>query len=153
MSFFWSDAEKQRVAELLLAGLSASKIATQMQCSRNAVIGVVSRDPVLKKIGLSGRANRPKPEPQSCQPRGPRVSPSLHLRAARRAPAKPRPPVHVDPVAPVPLDIALHELRHDQCKWPTNDPPKGDAFTFCGHVRTGPAYCAYHSHRAVRHDH
>lgn len=151
MSFFWSDEDKNRVAVLLRQGLPASKIATQMECSRNAVIGVVSRDPMLKAIGLSGRANRPKTETPVRSKR--RVSPSVMLRGNKPPRKQPRVRGLPDPVAPAPLNLALAELTAEQCKWPVNDPPKGDAYAFCGHVRFGPSYCRYHDSRAVRHDH
>lgn len=150
MSFFWTDDEKNHVAVLLRAGLSAGKIAVRLECSRNAVIGVVSRDPVLKKIGLSGRATRPPPAPKTTV----RISPSVIRRAAKPAlPVKPRPVAPPDPVAPTPLNLSLADLRTDQCKWPVNDPPKGEPYLFCGHARFGEKpYCAYHAHRGVRHD-
>lgn len=129
MSFYWSDEDKNRVAVLLRQWLPASKIATQLACSRNAVTGVVSRDPMLKKIGLSGR----------------------HLRTKRLT--QPRTHGRPDPVAPMPLNLTLTELAADQRKWPVNDPPRGEPFAFCGHARFGAAYCEYHAHRGVRHDH
>lgn len=151
MSFFWSDEDKNRVAVLLRQGLPASKIATQLACSRNAVIGVVSRDPMLKKIGLSGRANSPKPGPAPSHRPRQRISPSLHLRTKRLT--QPRTHGRPDLVAPTPLNLTLTELAADQCKWPVNDPPRGEPFAFCGHARFGAAYCEYHAHRGVRHDH
>lgn len=148
-TFFWSDADKDRLAELLVTGLSASKIAAHFDgASRNAVIGVVYRDKRLKAIGLTKRPGFDKPKPE--QPKTTmRVSPSLPLRArTRRAPKKPfvtRP----EPAAPASREMLLHELDNRQCKWPTNDPPKGGVFRFCGHQRAekGP-YCAYHHSRA-----
>ncbi len=151
MSFFWSDEDKNRVAVLLRQGLPASKIATQLACSRNAVIGVVSRDPMLKSIGLSGRANRPQAEarPRTKQ----RVSPNIMLRGNKPPRRQPRTHGMPDPIAPTPLNLTLTDLASDQCKWPVNDPPKGEPFAFCGHVRFGAAYCKYHDGRGVRHDH
>ncbi len=141
-TFFWSDADKNRIADYLVAGLSASKIAAHFDgVSRNAVIGVIYRDKRLKAIGLTKRPP-PRPKPVDTQKR----ITALHTRSGMRVPPTPRKPA--DP-APVSLEMLLHELDSQQCKWPTNDPPKGGVFRFCGHQRAekGP-YCAYHQMRA-----
>lgn len=147
-AFFWSDTDKDKIANLLQAGLSAGKIAAHFEgISRNAVIGVIYRDKRLKAIGLSGRATRPRPEtPKTTK----RVSPTVIRRIkGPRAADKPRPAPRPDLAAPVSREMLLHELDSRQCKWPTNDPPKGGAFLFCGHQRAekGP-YCAYHQAKA-----
>lgn len=142
-TFFWSDADKNRLAELLVAGLPASKIAAHFEgASRNSVIGVVYRDKRLKAIGLSGRATRQPAKPTTAT----RVSPTVIRRIKSPVRVKPRPAPKPDLVAPASLDLLLHELGNEQCKWPVNDPPKGEAYLFCGHQRdeTGP-YCPYHT--------
>lgn len=150
-TFFWSDADKNRIADYLVAGLSASKIAAHFEgVSRNAVIGVIYRDKRLKAIGFA-RPSGFKPKPATPKTTV-RVSPNLPRRAKASRPAKPfatRP----DQVAPASREMLLHELDRHQCKWPTNDPPKGGVFRFCGHQRAekGP-YCAYHQMRACRVD-
>lgn len=140
---YWTDADKSTVADLLLAGLSASKIAAQLNCTRNAVHGVVNRDPVLKKIGLQ-RA----PIKSASAPQAPRTVPAGIRR--RPKPTIPRPPVRIDPVAPEPLNLLLADLGGKQCRWPVNDPPKGEPYLFCGHVRFGPSYCEFHTGKSVR---
>lgn len=140
-TFLWSSTDKDRIAEFLVTGLSASKIAAHFAgASRNAVIGVVYRDKRLKAIGFARVSgfSKPKVEP---------VKPAPRTRT-RRVPAKPfvtRP----EPAAPASLEMLLHELDGKQCKWPTNDVPKGGVFLFCGHPRAeqGP-YCPYHRSRA-----
>lgn len=139
-TFLWSDADKDRIAELLVTGLSASKIAAHFAgASRNAVIGVVYRDKRLKAIGLTRRPP-PRPKPADTQKR---ISVPHTRSRMDRQPAKP------EPAAPVSREILLHELDGKQCKWPTNDVPKGGAFLFCGHQRAGAGpYCAYHQAKA-----
>ena len=149
-TFFWSDADKDRLAELLTTGISARKIAAHFEgASRNAVIGVIHRDKRLKAIGLSGRATRQPTQPTTTT----RVSPTVIRRIKSPVHTKPRPTPKPDLVAPAPLDLMLHEIGNEQCKWPVNDPPKGGAFLFCGHQRAekGP-YCPYHKKRAFRVD-
>ncbi|WP_292365124.1 GcrA family cell cycle regulator [Mesorhizobium sp.] len=141
-TFLWSGADKDRIAELLVAGLSASKIAAHFAgASRNAVIGVVYRDKRLKAIGLTRRPP-PRPKPDDTQKR----ITVPHTQSRIRLPPTPRKP---DQAAPASLEMLLHELDGKQCKWPTNDVPKGGVFLFCGHLRAeqGP-YCPYHRSRA-----
>ncbi|TGT76185.1 MULTISPECIES: GcrA family cell cycle regulator [unclassified Mesorhizobium] len=143
-TFLWSSTDKDRIAELLVAGLSASKIAAHFTgASRNAVIGVVYRDKRLKAIGFARVSGFSKPKPE--QPKPETYAWTRRPRRARTpsTPAKPALP------APVSREMLLHELDGKQCKWPTNDVPKGGVFLFCGHPRAeqGP-YCPYHRSRA-----
>ena len=146
MSFFWTPEDKNRVAAMLVDGFSAGQIAARLgDVTRNAVIGVVFRDPELKKIGLQGRVRLPS------------TSAAPPIEAVRRnqpkRPAQPRFVTRPEPAAPTSLNLPLADLTPGQCKWPTNDVPKGGRFLFCGHARAdGSPYCAYHAHRGVRHD-
>lgn len=65
----WTQADKDRLAELLpIPGMSAAKIAQVIggDMSKNAILGLVRRNPELKAIGLHGvpnggtRGGRPK---------------------------------------------------------------------------------------------
>jgi hypothetical protein len=48
---------------------------------------------------------------------------------------------------PPSLNLALIELRNDQCHWPHN--ARG-AYLFCGHpVHAGKAYCQHHYSRSI----
>lgn len=148
-TFFWSDADKNRIADYLVAGLSASKIAAHFDgVSRGAIIGVIHRDERLKAIGLTKRPP-PRPKPELYVDTQKRIT-EPHTRSRIRLPPTPRKP---DQAAPVSREMLLHELDSQQCKWPTNDPPKGGVFRFCGHQRAekGP-YCTYHQMRACRVD-
>lgn len=57
----WTQEVRERLAGMLLEGLSATQIAARLspdlRVSKNAVISVVSRDETLKAIGLQGGVN------------------------------------------------------------------------------------------------
>lgn len=56
----WSDENKAIVADLLKAGKSASEIGKAIGVTRNAIVGIVSRDAILAAIGFARSANRDK---------------------------------------------------------------------------------------------
>lgn len=58
----WSQEAKATVAKMLVQGKTAAQIGKVVDKSRNAVVGVVHRDPELAKIGFSGRNWRTKEE-------------------------------------------------------------------------------------------
>lgn len=53
MSTHWAREDKERVAVLLKQGYSGTQIANELGCGRNAIIGLVLRDPMLSKIGFA----------------------------------------------------------------------------------------------------
>jgi hypothetical protein len=45
--------------------------------------------------------------------------------------------------------VRLHEVGHNQCSWPVNDPPIGEPHLFCGHETAADKhYCPHHQERA-----
>jgi hypothetical protein len=145
-TFLWSAADKDKIAALLVQGLSASQIAAKFDgVGRGAIIGVIHRDARLKAIGLAKRPGFDKPQATT--------APVVKRARAPRL-AKPQFVTRPEPAAPAPLNLPLHELDSKQCKWPVNDVPKGGRFLFCGHGPRveGSPYCAYHHSRARRVD-
>src|SRR5882672_891461 len=46
--------------------------------------------------------------------------------------------------------IPLLELKHDDCRWPINKPPRGGEYLFCGEkALSGCVYCGEHERRAT----
>ena len=152
----WTDERVELLKKLWSEGLSASAIATELGgVTRNAVIGKVHR------LGLSGRAKAPQPQPQ--RRAKPTRAPSHPMRstpfvrgnvalAADLSPslepeAQPAPeprPVE-DVVIPMSERVTIMELREQMCRWPLGDPGRDD-FRFCGgRIAPGGPYCNHHA--------
>lgn len=130
----WTPEREQKLRELWNAGLSASRIASELgETTRNAVIGKAHR------LGLSGRATR--------KGSGGKSSGGIRLVSRVSAPRRPRAqirPKYVEPVERSENAVSLEELTDRHCKWPIGDPRSGE-FHFCGSERTeGMPYCTYH---------
>src|SRR4051812_39810725 len=152
----WTDERVELLKKLWADGLSASVIATELGgVTRNAVIGKVHR------LGLSGRAKAPAPQPpRRAKPtRAPshplRTAPSVHGNAALAVEivpvAEPKPEAEATPRPTQDVVIALSErvtimeLREQMCRWPLGDPGRED-FRFCGgRSSPGGPYCLHHS--------
>lgn len=138
----WTPA---RVAELkrhFENGLSCSQIAREIDVSRNAVIGKLSR------LGLS----RPKDVLMRRQ-RVPReVTRKSQVRVLRKlhaAMAAPAAPVAFEEVNAQPR-CSLFELGQQSCRWPIGWPGT-ESFGFCGSAPLeGFPYCAGHARLAYR---
>jgi hypothetical protein len=67
----WTEADHDKVAELLTAGKLASEIGAVIGVSRNAIIGIVGRTERLRAIGFARTPGHPgsrKPRPNRKQP-------------------------------------------------------------------------------------
>ena len=114
--------------------------------SRNAVIGVYTRDKALKAecppnahhsaVNKANKERRKDAKP---------------LRVARPARVFGPPPLPAEPVRrPDALMLPLADLVRSSCKWPIGDPKDAD-FGFCGVARyNGRPYCAYHAKLAYQ---
>ena len=152
----WTEDRKQSVAVLLREGLSAGQISKRLEISRNAIIGIIHRDPLLSKIGLAGTvggARKPRAESKPYK--------KGRLRTGAR-PVKVRKskPARLDGVdqtveiitAPrsVPtkietLGLPLAALNRDQCRFAINNATKGEQHLFCGQtVDEGSSFCRHH---------
>lgn len=152
----WTDERVTALKRMYSEGLSASHIAAQLGgVSSNAVIGKVHR------LNLTGRARPASPQRSSIPRRPSRGNRSNHgglaLKIARGTLGKkptmvPRPfaPRAIeDMVEPNSMAVGLLDLKASMCRWPTNDPPRGEPFHFCGHKRFGTySYCEYHARLA-----
>lgn len=155
----WTKDEIARVGELLKAGQSATKIALVVGRSRNAVIGLVHRNKALSDVGLKGNVTR-LAEDRIRKPRAPRkptAAPKheplgsnrfkkLREKVTGTEPASkqlPRWSAQTD--APEPRNLSIMDLEWLDCRWPVNNPERGEQHLFCGHQRaSGSSYCAHH---------
>ena len=153
----WTPEVTELLTRLWVAGKSGAEIAREfgshlgIKTTRNAIIGKVHR------LGLYERA----------KPSGPRVTKAASRKGARRAvasvagrrakpparltrPAKLPKPKAIPPEAPTPMNLTLMDLTSRTCKWPVNDPPRGEPFLFCGVAKEAGAkpYCPFHARLA-----
>jgi hypothetical protein len=114
----WTHDRDKRLAELLMEGLSASRIAAAMRdgTSRNAVIGRIYR-----LANPTPRAPRPRP-------------------IVQRAPDQPL--VEDEIILPTSLCVTIADLHQGMCKWPFGKSP----YLFCG-AKSSPSssYCRQHT--------
>jgi GcrA cell cycle regulator len=148
------ETAKARWAE----GYTSGQIAAELGITRNAVLGQISRQGLLKtdRAGKVARAPRAPRKPRAPKPPGLRVG-RLALRtgqfmtAAANDDSIPLPPEPLP--APRARNVTLLELKPDDCRWPTgrtDEYPRGEAL-FCGDARHGgSSYCRYHLRIATR---
>jgi hypothetical protein len=173
--FDWTEARERKVEQLIGLGRTATEIVNAFyvdegECpTRNAVIGFISRRPKLheawianrpvgagsrggtthltrgKSANLPGRprVERRKPERQS-EPHKAETTGNVVAISRRRPRLMPK-----DMHEPVPMMLALEDLRFNQCRWPFGDPQQA-GFGFCGHTKLqGSPYCAWHRVRSI----
>jgi GcrA cell cycle regulator len=137
----WTDVTIELARSMWVGGSSASEIANEIGCSRNAVIGK------LHRLGLQ-RTRRPVRAAQPRIPRRPVIRLSTSGNLGRRPPQAAIPPVPLAIVdgldrAPTPksiLDIGPHE-----CRYAVGDAP----MVFCGRTTSqGLPFCAGHARMA-----
>lgn len=152
----WSHDRIDKLGALLSNGYSASQAASEMGCSRNAVIGIARR----KKLVFEGQYVSWRPRMPSARAPSPKAA-----KPQRKTPF--RPPVRrltnygnrlsvVEVRAPAPLPAeevteipiaqrrGLLELDGTTCRWPHGDPGAPD-FYFCGAAPLeGKPYCLHH---------
>lgn len=143
----WATPEaRDEIADMLHKGLSASQIAAHFEgVTRNAVIGIVTRDKRLKEIGFRNRAG-----PQNID----RVRRSRNRSVHRPAFTAASVVAELGPITPFgspqTAGIPLMLFNGRRCKWCINDPePRTNAHLFCGETTNGGSYCAYHATAAV----
>lgn len=168
----YSDDERIAIEGWLLDGFSASRIAQefirkfQRYVSRNAIIGVIHRDPALTKIGLAGKG-RPvagtekdgrrhnthrvravaagRAAPKASNPK-PKASP-IPLKAS--LPPEPEPFVNFAAYDAGSRRLPLVDLGRHDCRFAVNDAAPGEEHLFCGQpVAPDSPYCPHHSMRA-----
>jgi GcrA cell cycle regulator len=149
---FWTDDKFDRLKRLVPDGLSASQIALDLGCTRNAVIGK------LRRAGLRLTGSK-SPRPITAGPR--RQRPRAHPKPGGMAfklsvPGTATPPSSTDlPVEPPTstwvrfADLGPIKSR-THCRWPVAGEPGPDMLC-CGAVRIDDdhSYCAFHHARAT----
>ncbi len=143
----WTPDRIEELRKLFEAGLTCSQIAREIDATRNAVIGKLSR------LGLSRPRDvliRREPRPRTGSPRpATRQSQVRILRSLHAAMAAPAAPVVIDEITDQPR-CSLHELGAENCRWPIGS-PGADNFGFCGSAPVeGLPYCAGHARVAYR---
>ena len=148
----WTDERVETLKKLWGDGLSASQIANELgSATRNAVLGKVNR------LGLSGRANSPRPGRPARQ-RKPRAhSHMMRVRPQMRGNTALAyqhdlevEPDMIENIIPMGQRCTLLELSEDKCRWPIGDPGSTEFF-FCGGKPTeGAPYCSFHSRLAYQ---
>lgn len=139
----WTEERIERVRKMWAEGVSASRIATALDCgaTKNMVIGKIHRlklsrsvkPRVVKVVALR--------QPRKARPSAPKVSVGLILLPAAE-PAKPR---HSG------YGCSIVEVTG--CRWPVEDSPTlHGGFGFCnGPQCDGSSYCAEHRLESVAH--
>lgn len=123
----WTREQRATIADMLRNKCSAGTIAGYFGKSRNAIIGLVTRDPVLAEIGFNcGRGKG--------------------SRGGKSIPAS-QPTTYGLPVNTV--GRPLMAMGHSQCRWPVNDAEPGELHLFCGQASDG-SYCPQHMALAYR---
>ncbi len=149
----WTLEQIAEVRRLRVDGRSASEIAREFNCSRNAIIGLCTRNAIV---------GRPR-KFRATVPKGTKIN--GYGRSVPKAPAKPAEPPRAVPAptlaepAPEPARRGLWEplsgrkpipmarLNHFTCRWPIDGAP----VLFCGAPAPGIGpYCKVHARMAIR---
>ncbi len=169
----YSDDERIAIEGWLRDGYSANRIAQefirkfQRYVSSNAMIGVIHRDPVLMKIGLTGKGRavagstkdgrgkvqkvvaaraRKASAPKASNPK-PKASP-IPLKAS--LPPAPKPFVNFAAYDAGSRRLPLVDLGRHDCRFAVNDAAPGEEHLFCGKpVAPDSPYGPHHSTRAL----
>lgn len=156
----WSQHQRNQIADMLRAEKTARQIAAHFGVSRNAIIGLVSRDKTLREIGFAhspGPQNTGRKRDLSIAAKRRRGFARGRKEALVRLEAIPTPSIAdlLDAVpdtpglfgAPHVAGMDLMMLNEHRCKWPIND---GGLFLFCGEAKKSDRpYCAFHNMAAL----
>lgn len=132
-TFAWNDQRVDLLRRLYADGLSASQMAAQLGCSRNAVIGKAHRLELSRSPSTISRA---------------KADGAHYARAARmanrRAQVKSAAPVRLRPVQHIAGNKTIYELGLGDCRWPLGE-QLAPARLFCGaKTISGRPYCGEH---------
>ncbi len=153
----WPSEALDMLTALWADGRSGTEISRELwdrlglYYSRNAVIGRVYR------LGLPKRETILTPKAQA-RKGAKRARPALDKPRPRIIRPKPQPRLRAAPIsrrsipmeAPKPMNLTIMQLTSRTCKWPVNDPPKGEPYLFCGEAKEPgkEPYCPYHARLA-----
>lgn len=140
----WATPEvRQRIANMLTHGASAAQIGSVFRVTRNAVIGIVSRDASLKAIGFARSPGQRK----DGQPKRQRREVSPRYRLPFEVPPPPARPVITG--TPHCVGLPMASLRPNQCKFSVNDAGPHETHLFCAMPSDG-AWCPHHRRLVYR---
>lgn len=132
----WTEELKTAVAAMIISGMSYSQIGAEIGRNRNAISGIISRNPELVPAHLKPKAGGSRPA---------RVKPT-EKRVYARQPFKPKialPVFDAPTEAPVSLRRTVLEIEARECRAPTGG--EGAALVMCGHQALNiHGYCAFH---------
>ena len=139
MAEFWKENPdlKQQVFDMWNSGDSYKVIALAFSVTRNAIAGLIKRNPHLVSR-IRQRGVYPVSKPRESKPNPPKVIKPAQL--AGRLIVKPKLaiPKKVEEPDPGFGTVSISELKHGSCRWVY--PNK----LFCGKPKERGAYCAHH---------
>jgi GcrA cell cycle regulator len=137
----WTPDRIEQLTRLFDAGLTCSQIAREIDVSRNAVIGKISRLGLSRPKGDTGNRRQSDPHARARQNQV-RVLRRI-LRAAAEPSAK-------EAEISDGQRCSLFELSPQNCRWPIGS-PGADDFGFCGNEpAAGLPYCPGHARMAYQ---
>lgn len=141
----WEGARFDQLKQLWGAGLSASQIAREMHCTRNAVLGAAHRK------GLADRTAKPRKPVVDMRKQRRAMAPARKLSSVKHTEIKIRPPVTSVTRSQSTVDVTnpLHitALNGCNCRWVVGEPAN---LMYCGAVTEseGASFCAAHANIA-----
>ena len=138
----WSEDEVERVALLLEQGLTSKEIGDLIGRGKGSVVSAVKRYPRLASIGFFH-------QPVAVAPRAAR-----RRKNSKRIRIVAHNPNGVEIMIERQVRrISMMELSSTTCRWPLDDPARGQAATqtFCGNpCRPDQPYCNHHTKKSVQ---
>jgi hypothetical protein len=158
----WTDLKKDQRVSLITEAwdkdCSASSIAailsehTRSAVSRNAVIGIYTRNPKLQlthPLGGGGKTKQPTPRHKT---RRQRLSETVDMISEpARKPTRLQIKEEHRAFDASTRHIPLWEVKAGQCHWSVNNPAPNEQHLFCGfRTQDGHKYCEHHRNRSSR---
>lgn len=138
----WTGYEDMVLKEKWADGVRCSLIAAELGRTKNSIIGRAGRLGLPpRQAGWPRTDNNTKKKPIVDRRHPVEKRRMLHLMELEAVP-------EVAPMAPgEPIDgTPLLELSENQCRWPVNEPTKGEVYLFCKASKVGESsYCACHA--------
>lgn len=137
----WTDELKNAVAAMIIEGLSYRQIGAEIGRPRNAISGMINRNPDLIPPHL-------KPKIGGSKPRNPDAPKRVYARQLFKPKVIALPKFETPAEAPISKQLTLVERGLFECVFPTHS--EGTRHLFCGHTTTKPEwYCEFHSRLRV----
>jgi GcrA cell cycle regulator len=138
----WTPHRIEELKRLHEAGYTCSQIASEIDVTRNAVIGKISRLGLTRPPGAVTHRGRP---PASHQPRTRRTQHRIFNLLRAQVPSRGE-----DAYVSEGPRTSLFELSPQNCRWPLGS-PGADDFGFCGSEPVaGFPYCPRHARMAYQ---